>query len=1402
MKFFKNSVKTKIKTYYQSQNILQAPLDGSGIVSSKLENNFVKLSLLQTNGEGASSSLEIQEIFSTSPHILITGEHGSGKTVLIQHIKWMWSNDKLWKDKFDCIIHIRMENLLQEDWISRQAPGVKPYDLNKYPLASFVHSSLQDQKLKTAIKLQDLHKWIMAKDGKNTLLLIDGLEMISSLVEQSQTAKIILDRAIALPNVVATSRSSGVSPEIKTKFGTILQDVGFDNSGIKLYIENHFKEQESTAKEILQKILAHNVCVRDMCKTPINLAFACMVMEDKKVQEKVSGGFSLNAFYEGILVYLGKRYLQKYEHKYDVTQISSHDIFSLEVMKYLEKIAFKGFSLGKSLIDSKLIKEEIVKHQGLTIEQVNQLGIFLAETEGRDFTNQNHLFSHVTFQEYLQARYLMNGLLSDPEQTADFIAHHRYDERYLQTLKFLAGMLGESSAWVAHQRFLEAITCDIDGEIEIGISHKVKLWMHLVQQEGLQKNLNLNQMKKIIDAELARDIYSYIAEIAESGYELDNFVKSLLEKLEELWTTYTHWNKDFSIAIDAIVKIASKTQLYKDKVLDIIETALIRAKEEQLKKDEDGSGEERTVLFTEKLKSTIGLKILPKILESLCNDEPEKVEHILTLLYHISGGYHISGNDRDELIITTAKSLGELAKHGTIVADEICAWLNHKLRYRSHSDEEKLRTQESLITIFPYILPHMRHESAVALLSFFLAGNKKTHFIETMLCTNWDEKNTHEEDIPHYRYIGAKILAIFVKGRPAIAGGIFPYLKPLLSYHIPEVKKTAILAFTSLAKARPSLAYESIEELKRLSSDKDQQVVKTASDAIEAINNGRDLVALPTIGSEIEIPSWPKENKLLEKSHELLSKSLTNTLEPGELAIIAESLKLGSHMKYCSGDDYVVFEKTKYQFANIKVACQFIQKLYELTASAAEPFVNSGSGMKVSSREVAYAFSIVDEKIKIGKHGMYVSMVEYKETKLFLIEFRDLFGRYHSWKISNLATPIELVMHPSDLANESLRDKVIKQIFEITSNKISVLDYSLATTIVTDTENAAEFIHHLQNTRETASIQSFLQDIGLELEFPTPKYYNLELLRAPTEFDRKMSVAIASLNHARKEMREVRSEIDQIKSTFAQTVKAMDSIMKQETTKLAAAQQIQLIEMDPYMTAFYLETRSGLNNAYLAACTIDSNMVANDQRGNIGVAAGVLEQVSGLVPMFGPAVHFVALALQAVDSHNQKQAIKRYAHITADSNEMARLSELLARKLALAGVSKQESENVGFLKNTKKLKAALQEKLHTKIFGEKTEEQIIKEAGEKLAQEIVQSIISKIFNSKIKFRDGFDVAPKVDLLFTSVMQDENFQIQQPSPSNTNNGNSYLDSMIGTWNNKDTEEFTGVYNDLVNDYKAE
>jgi hypothetical protein len=555
---------------------------------------------------GAKRPIEIEQLFEqlddkhpSANKILILGSAGIGKTTLMHYMAYRWATTlksvpgitpestlevtqtpttttlkpQLWANKFDYVFRVKLKDLLSDDWKSN-------YDLKTELrvnlIACFIHSCLPS-KVKKVITVEEV---IAAMENKEKILLaIDGYDEIAYKVNSSDsnTSKEVFNEIFdTYPNIIMTSRPNALDNNKKAKLGfdREIENIGLDLQGIYQYVDRNFQgdtklleQKNKESKEELKSFLISNSNIRLFCTVPINVAMLCLIWQDHDVREKFQGDFNISILYHEVIIWLGKRYLKKFGSDEDksrgLANINDNEIWSQRQITFLQDLAYESFVNQENLIiEGSLMNDLIAKHlklqssPTLKIEDIYRYGLLRAEKEDTEnLKDNNFTFIHLTFQEYLTARCLLEKLastnLSQAKETAEFIASHRNDLTYLMTLKFLAAMVTTrkkpsiaDKETVSDQelisRFWESTTCNIDSIIELGLEQKVTLMMHLLGQAIIQGKVdsripNQEAITKLIDQAVIEDeegIASWNEEIIYSGYISQKMLEKMCREIE------------------------------------------------------------------------------------------------------------------------------------------------------------------------------------------------------------------------------------------------------------------------------------------------------------------------------------------------------------------------------------------------------------------------------------------------------------------------------------------------------------------------------------------------------------------------------------------------------------------------------------------------------------------------------------------------------------------------------------------------------------------------------------------------------------------------------------------------------------------------------------------------------
>lgn len=294
--------------------------------------------------------------------------------------------------------------------------------------------------------------------------------------------------------------------------------------------------------------------IRELASNPMQARMLCSAISDPEMSGELTASFTVHKLYQNILDMIGRRFI---ELNSVVTESTTSAIIDLPEFKALKEIAYNTFG-SRKIIKSTII-EEIARKYGTTTQSIIKIGLLKtaikapngpgSEDSAQDLLAvslpvQEYTFMHQSFEEFLAASHL-STLLHNPkldksvEDAALFIAYHRNEPQHLLLLKFIAGMLSNEpnsqGTTLAITRFWEAIECNIDRVLELGVDKKVILFMHLLAQTKHDGRIdpripNLSKVVEFIDKVVLSNFIIWQEKLKESGYLSPSMI-------DIIWTT-------------------------------------------------------------------------------------------------------------------------------------------------------------------------------------------------------------------------------------------------------------------------------------------------------------------------------------------------------------------------------------------------------------------------------------------------------------------------------------------------------------------------------------------------------------------------------------------------------------------------------------------------------------------------------------------------------------------------------------------------------------------------------------------------------------------------------------------------------------------------------------------------
>jgi HEAT repeat protein len=587
-------------------------------------------------------------------------------------------------------------------------------------------------------------------------------------------------------------------------------------------------------KNALKDLCKHNDALRAILSVPINAAMACLVSTDPDFSRTFSGDFNIGQLYEAVIVWLGKRYVSKFQGK-DASQFVAGRVFAMDEVKTLGHIAYEALKDGQLSMRGEKI-DTFTVHKDLTLSDVIKYGLLKVEnTNGNENPlKQDHAFIHLSFQEYMTAHLLKEQLLSENEgilrEATQFIAEHRNEPKYQMTLKLLAGLVSAEQGVATLStpppvvtRFWNAVTCNVDGFLELGLESKITLLMHLLAQSKRDgqidsRNPHFLPLTALIDEVVLRDITSWGEPIIQSTYLsepiVDNLKGILSGAITEMSTvadskaevneesTQTKEDQEINIqhlkvAMEIIVNFVNRSEfggresVSHDLLYIVKHTNYWQMRKLGLKKLEQIIDQNIPEAFLEDCLATS----IPLLKEgSAANDACNLLVKIIKTVPSLSSSIPpllvpLLKDSEKNVRKTAAQSLGEVMKVAPEIASQAFLLLEPLLKDSDYNGKETAVQSLGEVIKADHTLAHR----ALSLLEPLLKDSEK-----------------------NVRKAAAQSLGEVVKVAPEIALELLPLLKPLLQDSKKFIRETAAESLGEVVKAAPGFALQVLDFLKSL----------------------------------------------------------------------------------------------------------------------------------------------------------------------------------------------------------------------------------------------------------------------------------------------------------------------------------------------------------------------------------------------------------------------------------------------------------------------------------------------------------------------------------------------------------------------------------------------------------
>ena len=375
--------------------------------------------------------------------ILVVGRPGIGKTMFSTKILRNWASDNLFNETQKSQVDFKVAFLIKLRMFNS-----RNQELNLREL-------LDHSEYSTALS-EELWNYIR-HNPERVLLIFDGFDEYSGRTKINKDdipyrnseeermpvyflmKKIVQGKILTGATMVTTTRPNAVSCMKSLDFDKTVEILGFSTEQVNNYVEKFTKEADKA--ETIKQHITSNLNLVAFCYVPVNCFIICSCLLELLGN---TGFTSLPTRLTEIYSIAVRMFYFSYDddqYRHNKTEGQQYFLKPFKelpssvqnVFTRLGKIAFNGIQNGRLIFESHEVKR--LKSNGLFHRLPDTKDHPLAEGRAQ------YCFLHLTIQEFLAAKYLVDTLSS--EQLRDFVAAHIKDGAWKVVMQFVAGLLAE-----------------------------------------------------------------------------------------------------------------------------------------------------------------------------------------------------------------------------------------------------------------------------------------------------------------------------------------------------------------------------------------------------------------------------------------------------------------------------------------------------------------------------------------------------------------------------------------------------------------------------------------------------------------------------------------------------------------------------------------------------------------------------------------------------------------------------------------------------------------------------------------------------------------------------------------------------------------------------------------------